>query len=126
MVSALEWAEIRALGRDGVSQRQIAGRLGINRRTVARALAAETPPRYVSTSWAAGQRVALAEMSSSALQDHPPFTGHSPEQERPLGGYAALMGTFAALCGERHDLPHGTSPCIRYFPRVRPELEVDM
>jgi hypothetical protein len=38
-------------------------------------------------------------MSSSALQDHPPFTGHSPEQERPLGGYAALMGTFAALCG---------------------------
>jgi uncharacterized protein DUF1360 len=38
-------------------------------------------------------------MSSSALQDHPPFTGHSPEQERPLGGYAALTGTFAALCG---------------------------
>jgi hypothetical protein len=38
-------------------------------------------------------------MSSSALQDHPPFTGHSPEQERPLGGYAVLMGTFAALCG---------------------------
>jgi hypothetical protein len=38
-------------------------------------------------------------MSSSALQDHPPINGHSPEQERPLGGYAVLMGTFAALCG---------------------------
>jgi hypothetical protein len=38
-------------------------------------------------------------MSSSALQDHPPFAGHSPQQERPLGGYAVLMGTFAALCG---------------------------
>jgi hypothetical protein len=38
-------------------------------------------------------------MSSSALQEHPPFTGHSPEQERPLGGYAALMGIFAALSG---------------------------
>jgi hypothetical protein len=38
-------------------------------------------------------------MSSSPLQDLPPFTGHSPEQERPLGGYALLMGTFAALCG---------------------------
>jgi hypothetical protein len=37
-------------------------------------------------------------MSLSALQEHPPFTGHSPEQERPLGGYAALMGMFAALC----------------------------
>ena len=29
MVSALEWAEIRTLARDGVSQRQIARRLGI-------------------------------------------------------------------------------------------------
>ena len=47
MVSALEWAEIRALASDGVSQRQIAKRLGIHRRTVARALAADTPPRYV-------------------------------------------------------------------------------
>jgi len=37
-------------------------------------------------------------MSSSALQDHPPFTGHSPDQERPLGGYAVLMGAFATLC----------------------------
>jgi hypothetical protein len=45
------------------------------------------------------QRVADAEMSSAALQDHPPFAGHSPEQERPLGGYAVLMGMFAALCG---------------------------
>lgn len=47
VVSALEWAEIRALARDGVSQREIAGRLGINRRTVARALASDEPPRYV-------------------------------------------------------------------------------
>ena len=47
MVSALEWAEIRALAKDGVSQREIAGRLGINRRTVARALAVDAPPRYV-------------------------------------------------------------------------------
>jgi transposase len=47
VVSALEWAEIRTLARDGVSQREIAGRLGINRRTVARALASDAPPRYV-------------------------------------------------------------------------------
>jgi transposase len=47
VVSALEWAEIRALGKDGVSQREIAKRLGINRRTVARALTVDTPPRYV-------------------------------------------------------------------------------
>ena len=47
MVSALEWAEIRSLAGDGVSQRQIAKRLGIHRRTVARALASDSPPRYV-------------------------------------------------------------------------------
>jgi transposase len=47
VVSALEWAEIRALASDGVSQRQIAMRLGVHRRTVARALGSDTPPRYV-------------------------------------------------------------------------------
>jgi len=44
--SALEWAQVRALAADGVSQREIACRLGINRRTVARLLAADEPPRY--------------------------------------------------------------------------------
>jgi transposase len=44
--SALEWAQVRTLAADGLSQREIARRLGINRRTVARMLASEEPPRY--------------------------------------------------------------------------------
>jgi DNA invertase Pin-like site-specific DNA recombinase len=44
--SALEWAQVRALAADGISQREIACRLGINRRTVARLLATDEPPRY--------------------------------------------------------------------------------
>lgn len=28
-----------------------------------------------------------------------PFAGHAPEQERPLGAYGALLGTFLALAG---------------------------
>jgi transposase len=44
--SALEWAQVRALAADGVSRREIARRLGINRRTVARLLATGEPPRY--------------------------------------------------------------------------------
>ena len=44
--SAVEWAQVRALAADGLSQRQIAARLGINRRTVARLVAAGEPPRY--------------------------------------------------------------------------------
>src|SRR4051794_16518974 len=42
----MEWAQVRALAADGVSQREIAARLGINRRTVARLAAASEPPRY--------------------------------------------------------------------------------
>jgi hypothetical protein len=38
-------------------------------------------------------------VATTALQDIPPFIGHSLDQERPLGGYAALMGLFFALCG---------------------------
>jgi transposase len=42
----LEWAQVRALTADGVSQHEIARRLGINRRTVARLAASVEPPRY--------------------------------------------------------------------------------
>ncbi len=44
--SVVEWARARALAADGVSQREIARRLGINRRTVARLVASGEPPRY--------------------------------------------------------------------------------
>jgi len=36
---------------------------------------------------------------ATSLQDTKHMAGHSPEQERPLGGYAALAGLFAALAG---------------------------
>lgn len=41
-----EWAQVRALAADGVSQREIASRLGMNRRTVRRLVEAAEPPRY--------------------------------------------------------------------------------
>src|SRR6266550_7297601 len=44
--SALEWAQVRALVADGVSEREIARRLGMNRRTVARLARSDEPPRY--------------------------------------------------------------------------------
>lgn len=46
MRSAMEWAQVRTLAAAGVSQREIAARLGINRRTVGRLARAERPPRY--------------------------------------------------------------------------------
>jgi transposase len=47
--SALEWAQVRALAADGISQREIAERLGINRRAVARLARSEQPPSYRRT-----------------------------------------------------------------------------
>ncbi len=44
--SAVEWAQVRAMAADGVAQREIARRLGINRRTVKRLAEASEPPRY--------------------------------------------------------------------------------
>ena len=46
MRGAVEWAQVRALAADGVSQHEIARRLGINRRTVRRLVEATEPPRY--------------------------------------------------------------------------------
>jgi hypothetical protein len=40
------WARVKALAAEGHSQREIARRLQINRRTVARLVAADEPPRY--------------------------------------------------------------------------------
>ena len=42
----MEWAQVRALVADGVSERDFPRRLGINRRTVARLSGGEEPPRY--------------------------------------------------------------------------------
>jgi transcriptional regulator with XRE-family HTH domain len=44
--SALEWAQVRTLAAEGLSQREIARRLGINRRTVIRLACSDEPPHY--------------------------------------------------------------------------------
>jgi hypothetical protein len=41
-----KWKAARKLAAEGYSQREIASRLGINRRTAARLIAADSPPRY--------------------------------------------------------------------------------
>jgi hypothetical protein len=46
-----------------------------------------------------GAGVKRVRMPTQALKDRPPFAGHSPDHERPLGGYASLTGLFLSLCG---------------------------
>lgn len=51
MLKVEEWAEVRRLHKvEGLSQRAISRRLGLNRRTVAKALASPAPPRYERSS----------------------------------------------------------------------------
>jgi hypothetical protein len=38
-------------------------------------------------------------VTETRVQDLPPFAGHSPQQERPLGWYALLISTYASLLG---------------------------
>ena len=46
-----------------------------------------------------GQHGLMADthLQQTDLQQAPPQNGHSPNQERPLGGYAVLTGSFLAL-----------------------------
>jgi transposase len=57
----MEWAKVRELMAEGRSQRQIAERLSMNRRTVARLAASPEPPRY------------RREPAGSALDAHEPL-----------------------------------------------------
>ncbi len=51
--------------------------------------------------------------TTQRLQDLPPFIGHSPDQERPLGSYGVLMGIYVTavagfatwLRGSQRELP---------------------
>jgi transposase len=96
VVSALEWAEIRALARDGVWQRQIAKRLGIHRRTVARALAADQPRRYVRAP-AGSQLDPLMGVIEQLLREWPEIKApRLTELLRSEHGYHARSISFGA------------------------------
>ena len=56
MVGVEQWAEIRRMHRvERLSIREISNRTGLHRKTIRRALAAETPPKYVRA--AAGSKL---------------------------------------------------------------------
>jgi Protein of unknown function (DUF1360) len=51
---------------------------------------------------------------TTRVQEVEPFAGHSPAQERPLGGYAVLMASFAAAAA-------GFAAWLRSSGRAIPE-----
>jgi transcriptional regulator with XRE-family HTH domain len=72
VINVQEWAEIRHLHvAEGLSQRAIADRLGIARKTVARALASQGPPLY-SRPPAASVFDAFEDWVRGLLMESPP------------------------------------------------------
>jgi hypothetical protein len=103
--SALEWARVRALAGDGVSEREIARRLGINRRMVARVARGEEPPR--SRPAPAGSKLdrpALLGRADGVLQpradDRGVLEGHMRAFEW-LGGVPRVYDNLRAVVARR-------------------------
>ena len=93
--SAVEWAQVRAMAADGLSRREIAARLGINRRTVTRLLDADQPPRYVRAP--AGSMLDPLEVVIRGLMSEwcqrPSVSPHRRPSDLPSGGrvFSPLM-----------------------------------
>jgi transposase len=89
--SALEWAQVRALAADGISQHEIARRLGINRRTVKRLIEADEPPRY-SREPAGSMLDALEPAIRKLMKDWPDIKApRVTESLRDEHGYAGSV-----------------------------------
>jgi transposase len=99
VVPVEQWQQIRHLDALGKSQRQIAQELGLNRRTVARALAAEAPPRY-ERSDAASPLLPWEEVLAAGVRRG--LRGSRVLREIRQAGYTGSRSAFydrwAALC----------------------------
>lgn len=130
-----EWAEIRHLHvAEGLSQRAIADRLGVARKTVARALAAEAPPTYSRPPSPSAfdvfeprVRALLAEFSSmpaSVVAERVGWSG-SPSWFRKR--VALLRPEFAPRdpADRLEHLPGDQAQCDLWFPPARIPLGAD-
>ena len=98
----IDWSEIQVLARrDGLSQREIARRLGISRVTVRRALVSDGPPEYERAAGPTGFDPFEARVVA-LLRDHP------------------LMPV--TVIAERIGWPGGASTLRRHVSRLRPLL----
>ena len=124
-----EWAEIRHLHvAEGLSQRAIADRLGLARKTVARALAAETPPTYSRPSAPSAfdafeprVRALLGEFPSMPATVVAERVGWSGSQSWFRKRVALLRPEFAPRdpADRLEHLPGDQAQCDLWFPPAR-------
>lgn len=88
-----QWQRIRHLGALGWSERRIARELGLNRRTVGRALAAETPPEYRRASGTSPWESWLAKMEAGVCRG---LRGSRVLRDLRQAGYTGSRSAFYA------------------------------
>src|SRR5439155_12482340 len=121
--SALEWARVQTLAADGLSQREIGRRLGINRRTVARLLASEEPPRYRRAP-AGSQLDPLELVLRRLLEEWPQIKApRLTEILRSEYGYAGSVRLVQARLQQLR--PRGVRPAQRTGYRPGQVLQLD-
>jgi hypothetical protein len=114
--SALQWAQVGAMAADGVSQREIAGRLGINRRTVSRMVASDEPPPDRRTQGGARCSVRSSGCCGGCLRSGRPSRRRGPPRScasgygyegsgRPRASAPAAAEAAARATGSAHRLP---------------------
>jgi transposase len=119
---ALEWARVRALAADGLSQREIARRLGINRRTVARMLASGEPPRYRRAP-AGSQLDPFLPLLRRLLEEWPQIK--APRATEVLRGYGYAGSVDVVRRGLRELRPTSVRPAQRTGYRPGQVMQLD-
>ncbi len=123
MRSALEWVQVRALAADGISQREIAARLGLNRRTVARVALSAGPPRYRGVA-AGSQLDRLEPVLRRLLEEWPQIKApRLTEILRAEYGYAGSLRLVQARLRELR--PRQVRPAQRTGYRPGQVLQLD-
>lgn len=93
MVTVEQWQRIRHLGALGWSGRRIAQELGLNRRTVARALEAEAPPRYARSAGESPLQPWMAQVEAGLRRG---LRGSRVLRDLQQAGYSGSRSAFYA------------------------------
>ena len=130
-----DWALIRRLAAEGVPKAQIAGRLGISRNTVARAVASAQPPGYERAPVEATAFTPFEERVRSMLAEFPDLPATVlAERVGWLGSPSWIRENVARLRPEQRRpdpagrlvwAPGDAAQCDLWFPPKRTPLEDD-
>ncbi|MBK8295136.1 MAG: transposase [Solirubrobacterales bacterium] len=128
MLEVEKWAEIRKMSRvDGLSQREISRRCGLNRRTVKRALEATDPPGYNRKNSGASKLDPFRDEIGHLLEENPILSGvRVLEEIRTLGytGGKSILNEHLREIRPRYQPPPRTYQRTTYRPGELAQIDL--